>query len=165
MKQATLEELKALAIRLHKAQKPWHFHILTPGCALNNGDDCVFVVEDIAAGEVYGYHSAQPEKGLGQELLPLLHGKKVLDNHQSAGTHEPNAIVQKMIARARMLNKQNKPWHHHVLFPQCAFNKHPGQWTLILEDVEGHERFESPSTEEPIADLQFIEPLFYARKT
>lgn len=164
MQETTLEDIRAIALRLHDEQSPWHFHILTPGCALNTSTDCVFVLEDVAREKVYAHHSDRPEKELGQELLPLLHGKKVLQADESAGPHEPSEAVKEMVRRATEMNAADEPWHHHVLFPACTFNEKPGRWTLMLEDTANNRVLESQSDEEPKKDLQLIEPLFYAKE-
>ena len=164
MTEASLDEIKETALRLNHAGQPWHFHMLVPGCSLNEGRDHCFVLEDIGGGRVYAHHSDKPEKELGQALLPLLHGKKVLEKAESDGVHQPNDVVKKIVERARELNEQGVSWHHHVLFPQCKFNAHAGKWTLMFEDAQNHEVLESQTDQEPVKDLKLVEPLFYARK-
>ena len=164
MQTATLDEIKAVAIRLHDQGLVWHFHILTPGCALNETNRCVFVLEDLDAARAFAYYSDQPQKALGKELSALLHGAKILENTPVDASYVPGEAVKQMVERAQALNKQEATWHHHVLFPQCRFNKHLGQWNLLFEDLQNHITLESSSLAEPVGDLNLIEPLFYARE-
>jgi hypothetical protein len=68
-----------------------------------------------------------------------------------------------MVWRAKELNGQGVEWHHHMLFPGCAFNKHGQKFTLVFEDPEKHAVIENVTEEEPTGDLKLIEKLFYAQ--
>jgi hypothetical protein len=163
MQEATLAKIKEIAIRLHEEGSPWHFHILTPGCTLNETAQYVFVLEDLGARQTYAHYSKKPEKELGQTLAPLLHGKKVMGEAPAHSAPQSSKTVQEMVNRAQRLNVQGTPWHHHVLFPNCRFNERHGQWTLLFEDTQNHETLQDPSAEEPLEALKYLEPLFYAR--
>ena len=61
-------------------------------------------------------------------------------------------------------NKKNIPWHHHMLFPNCTFNKHKGKWCIIFEDKAENRIIESTSENEPTLNLSIIEKLYYEQK-
>ena len=95
--------------------------------------------------------------------LPLLHGSEVFDDVAKRSDHQPSTIVQAILKRAKELNEKGIAWHHHMLFPDCQFNSHPGKFCLMLEDPETGKTYESVTDQEPIFDLQQIEPLYTAQ--
>ncbi len=160
MIQASIEEIRAKAHELHEADAQWHFHMLTPDCSLNHQGKYAFIVEQTDEPASYVYVSDQAEKDLDQELLPLLHGSEVLDESVTGSGYQASDVIKAMIKRAKELNDQDIEWHHHMLFPDCQFNTHPGKFVLMLEDPQTKEVLESVTEQEPIGDLQQIEPLF-----
>lgn len=163
MIQASIDEIRTKAHELHDTNAEWHFHMLTPDCSLNHQDQYAFIVERTDEPVSYVYVSDQAEKELDQELLPLLHGDEVLEEKAADSTYEPSDVVKSIIKRAGELNEQGVEWHHHVLFPTCQFNTHPGKFVLMLEDPQTKEVLESVTDQEPIGDLQQIEPLFVGK--
>lgn len=161
MKELPLKDIRAKALQSHEDNIKWHFHILTPTCSLNEKSEYAFVLECPDQHEAYVHYSDQAEKVLGQELAPLLHGAKVLNQETTSEGYEPSNTVSKIIARAKSLNEQDAEWHHHMLFPGCQFNTHSPQYVLMFEDSQAGETLESLSHEEPTNDLKQIEGLFY----
>ncbi|HEY1645631.1 MAG TPA: hypothetical protein VGF75_04600 [Candidatus Saccharimonadales bacterium] len=161
MEPATLDEIKAKAHELHDNGVKWHFHILTPTCILNEKQSYVFILECPDQNLTIVHYSNQAEKKLGQELSPLLHGSTVLDQGTTDIDYRPSEIVTRIVQRAKSLNRQSIEWHHHVLFPDCRFNKNSPKFTLVFEDPEEGETLESLSNEEPTNDLKQIEGLLY----
>jgi hypothetical protein len=157
MHETTIDDIKKIAHRLHDEKKEWHFHILTPDCMLNKSKKHAFILEDISDDETYVHYSAERQLEAGKELVTLLHK---IDTTQK-GTSDKNILVIKK--RAEEFNKKNIPWHHHMLFPQCAFNKH-GKWCIIFEDKENGKIIESVTDEEPMENLSIIEKLYYEQK-
>lgn len=165
MKNATIKEIKQKAKELVTTKKKWHFHILTPECQLNDEDNYALVLENTTDDESFVCRSDEPYMDIGKELVKLLHGDDVVDDKaQKVEKAEPSEQVQKILSRAKQLNSEGKAWHHHMLFPNCRFNKHQGKWTIIFEDKESGEVIESVSDNEPKGDLQHIETLFYQQK-
>jgi hypothetical protein len=50
-------------------------------------------------------------------------------------------------------------WHHHMHFPTCAFNPHPGQWSISVESPD--ETFSEVFVEEPRDILREIEVIYF----
>ena len=161
----TLEQIRQQARAYHNAKRTWHFHILAPNCVLNKDSRYVFMLECPGQQQVLVHHSNQAEKALGQELLALLHGNEVLQQATTSTTYQSSPEISAIIAKAEILNEQGVAWHHHMLFPGCQFNKHPSQFTLVLEDGQSGQMLESVTNDEPINDLKQIEPLFYKGKS
>lgn len=154
------EELLKKAEELAAKQNSWHFHLLTPDCLLNTSEKFVLVLEDKEVKKTYTYTAEEKPMDTSEALLRLLHGNKIMDNKEEE-LGEISQEVNHMIQRANELNNDGFFWHHHVLFPYCIYNDHPGKWTIILEDPEKKEKLESVSDEEPKADMKIIEPAFY----
>lgn len=163
MRELPLKDIKTKALQFHESGLKWHFHILTPTCSLNEKPKYAFVLECPDQHEGYVHYSDQAEKVLGQELAPLLHGAKVLNQETTSEGYEPSSTVSKIIARAKKLNAQDTEWHHHLLYPGCQFNTHSPQFELIFEDPKARETLQSLSDKEPTNDLKQIEGLFYKK--
>lgn len=159
MQEVSKENILKIAQELHDSQKEWHFHLLTPDCLLNTSGKFVLVLEDKDNKEVYSYVADEKPMDTSEALLRLLHGNKIMDEKEELG--EVSEKVKGMMKRAKELNENGYFWHHHVLFPYCTYNSHPGKWTVVLEDTQKKEKMESESDEEPKADMKEIEPAFY----
>jgi hypothetical protein len=160
MKTVGLIEIRERAHACKKAGEKWHFHILTPTCALNKNNQYAVILECPDKNEQLVYYSDKAEKELGEELAPMLHGSKVLDKGDD--TLRPSPQIQHVVERAKSLKKKNIEWHHHVLFPGCIFNTNSPKFTFIFEDPEA-DNIALVSDKEPTADLKLIEPLFYKK--
>lgn len=165
MNKISPEELKRKAHYFAESGKNWHFHILTPGCILNDSGRYAFILENSTDGEVYFHTSDKILRDLGKELAKLLHGNDIIkdDDSEESYEHEVSLAAKQILDHARELNLQHKIWHHHMLFPLCTFNESKGKWNLILEDPDNDLLLKSPSDEEPKADLKEIETLFYSQ--
>jgi hypothetical protein len=144
-------------------QQRWHFHILSPECQLNTEKQYALVIENTDTQESHTFHSTKPLMDMGKDLIQLLHGKDVIVQN-AAALSPPSPIVKTMLKQARLTSKHGKFWHHHLLFPACKYNPHPGEWTLIFEDQESGTVLESVTTDEPKSDLKHIETFFYSQK-
>jgi len=165
MKNVKVTQIRELANKYSASSKKWHFHILTPECQLNEKDKYALVLENISDSEIFVCYSDEPYMDIGKELVKLLHGNDVVkDGKESVQSSEQSNQIKKILDRAKQLNESGKSWHHHVLFPDCRFNKHSGKWTIFFEDKETNKIFESISDEEPKNDLRHIETLFYQQK-
>ncbi|HUA13154.1 MAG TPA: hypothetical protein VL989_01505 [Candidatus Sulfotelmatobacter sp.] len=163
MQETEISVIRDKALKCHNNGVKWHFHILTPACSLNDNQKYAFVFECPTQGIALVHYSKQAEKTLGQELSPLLHGSKVLNQESTDSDYQPSDTVNKIINRAKVLNKQGVEWHHHMLFPDCRFNKHSPRFTLVFEDPQSNETLESLTDIEPTNDLKQIESLFYKK--
>lgn len=164
MIELTIQELVKKAKELHTQGKKWHFHMLTPDCMFNQRKDKhAFVLENTTDSGVFVTYSDRRYMKEGQELVKLIHGESILDkNRQDSGKEDRSMNV--MLERARELNEKGIHWHHHMLFPDCIFNKHKGKWCIVFEDKEKNKIYECISEEEPLESLRKIEVLYYAQK-
>jgi hypothetical protein len=161
MVEASLEHVIELAEAAQLANKSWHFHILAPTCCFNPRRDLYGLVVEVPADKTFvvAYVAERPVEQ-GKRLVTLLHGSKVLEGASSSSAAR-NSVAAKIAERARTLNEHNISWHHHMLFPNCALNQHPGHWNITFEDPQSGETLSALYEPEPIDDLKEIEALFY----
>lgn len=163
MNEATIEEIMEKARKLQKQGKRWHFHMLTPDCVFNKRKDKhAFVLECGSDSQSLINYSDKRHMEKGKILVRMLHGSEIVS--EKAPERALSRNVHIMIEKATELNKRGIRWHHHMLFPDCIFNKNKGEWCIIFEDKETGRVIESVSDCEPTGDLRRIESLFYAQK-
>ena len=160
----TIKSILELAKRWQSEGKSWHFHILTPECLLNKTKKYVLLVENTTDNQSEQVFSNQPYMNIGQELVKLLHGNKVMSRNNNVEQNPLSETVRQLLIRANELSAKQLFWHHHMLFPECRYNSHKGQWVIVFEDPEQGTILESVSTEEPLVALQHIEHAFYHQK-
>lgn len=160
MEQTKTQEIIKKAREFKDQNFKWHFHILTPECQLNKSGKYSLILEDNTNNEIYSYDFEEKPMDIGKELLQLLHGKTILQKEETS-TKKISPEVEKILKKAKELNSQGIFWHHHMIFPDCTFNKHNGKWVIILEDQESGKILESVTETEPKEDLKLIETLFY----
>lgn len=163
MEEKSIVEIKELAKKFATRGDKWHFHILTPECQLNTQKNYSLVIENSTDQLSYVCISEAPYMDIGKELVQLLHGNDVI-RQQEEKLDLPSSMVQKMLQNAQKLSAEGKFWHHHMLFPNCMFNKNKNLWTIIFEDQVNQQTIESTSYDEPKSDLKHIEALFYSQK-
>jgi hypothetical protein len=165
MIESTIAEAAGLARAWQAEGKTWHFHMLTPNCFFNERKDKqAFILENRSEDNTYVVYSDERYVTEGRELVCLLHGADIVSENP-AGCGEPCPAVQEMLSRAESLNARQVHWHHHMLFPDCIFNKRAGLWNLVFEDPETGALWESTSEREPRQSLRAIEVLYYAQKS
>ncbi len=160
----TLQEISIQEL-LKKAQefqrlKKWHFHILLPGCKFNEKCDLhAFILENEVDMQYFVNYSKKRHLKYGEMLVKLLYGDTILED---GCEQQASREIEYILERARTLNKISEEWEHHLLFPNCIFNRSKGKWVTVFEDKE--EVVESITSYEPISDLKKIERLYYAQK-
>ena len=164
MDEVSIFEIKKQADNMIAAGAKWHFHILTPRCMFNGRPQYAFVLENSSENKVFIHYSIQPQKELGEELVKKLHGEKISENSNNDTQTELSEQEKKVIAHAKTLTKENKDWHHHMLFPDCTFNESDGKWLFVLESEDVDDIYDLSYTKEPKHLLQNIEPLFYEKE-
>ena len=163
MKETTLDGVVEVAEIAQAANKSWHFHILSPTCHFNTKPDkFALVVEVVSDSQAFVSYQDQRPSDAGKRLVALLHGSKVLQGKGEA-QHIENATAAAIVRRAKVLNDQRIPWHHHMMFPKCAINPNPGKWNLTFEDPQTGETLNAMYDLEPIEDLKEVEALYYAQ--
>lgn len=150
----------ALAKSLQAESRPWHSHALWPGCVENPFSDYGVVIEDPDGGTSYAAASEGfPE--VDKQLVRMLHGDDILDPDRAAGASKGPA-ESSVLDQARTAIARGSAWHHHMCFPDCAFNREPGRWTILLE-TDGNASWESWDSE-PTDVLWELEILCFAEQ-
>ena len=163
METVPIRQILRLAASFHGQGKEWHFHMLPPGCFFNIRNKHAFILENRSGNKTYVAYSNKRYMKEGQKLVKMLHGNKILRKADKVQSTE-NKKIEIILKKARGMNRKNIPWHHHMLFPDCIFNKHKGKWNIVFEDKENNKIIESVSREEPVDDLRGIEVLYYKQK-
>ncbi|MFH1650416.1 MAG: hypothetical protein ABIA93_07775 [Candidatus Woesearchaeota archaeon] len=161
MNETTFRAIENRAMKLQSDNTRWHFHMLTPECKFNESNKHAFVLEDRSSGETFVVYSEERNMALGKKLVAMLHGDKIVEEKKDS---EPTDKVKAVLARAKELAKEGKQWHHHMLFPDCALNKHAGKWNIIFENPNADTVTEILYDDEPKADLNAIEVEYYSQK-
>lgn len=159
MKNISNLDIEKKAKELIGSTAQWHYHFLTPSCMFNLKSVYAIVLED--AAEAYVSYYDHPPKQLSEELSKKLHGENIVNGSSSDSKDE---IATNIVERAKKLSQDGKPWHHHVLFPDCIYNKQKPKFELVLENEFTDEVLINATEKEPIESLVKIEPLFYAQK-
>lgn len=163
MKAMIKKDLMEYAKRLSKNKKPWHFHILSSTCILNEQKrGFKLMLEDEEAKEIFFVNCEKKPNEEGKELLQLLYGKDILEETKKA--IEKNETSEEILRRVKDYTKEKIEWHHHMLFPQCIFNKRKGMWCILFEDPKNGECLQSYSEVEPREYLKNIESYFFSQK-
>lgn len=165
MKRLSAAKILSTTKKLNKDGKRWHFHILVPGCVFNKDKRFALILENTSDNEQFVLFSLKKPAKTGQKLVEMLHGKGISKKKKKVPkpTKKLSPKVEKMIKRAAELNAKGFSWHHHVLFPDCMFNKDSRYWTLVFEDSINNEVIEERFKDEPKEALSKIEPLYYAQ--
>lgn len=149
----------ALGERLRDGGGPWHSHVLSPGCAHNPFTSrYAIVIEDDAAGIPYIAEGTSQFPEVDKDLVRMLHGPDILDASQAKG----GAAAQgsPLLAHLMALQAATTRWHHHMHFPACAINPHPGRWSISVESPQG--TFSEAFAEEPRDILREVEVIYFA---
>lgn len=160
MEQTSIEQILQKAKDYHTGKQVWHFHILTPECCLNDRPEYALVLENTTSNYSFVNYSLTRPFNVGKILVQLLHGNDVT-REETSDPSDASAGVKEILLKAGQLSAAHKFWHHHLFFPDCAFNKNKGRWTITFEDQESGKTLESVSDSEPKADLKHLETLFY----
>lgn len=160
---STRDEIVEMARCCHIEGKRWHFHILAPDCCYNERrGSYALVLENRTDDRTLIAYGNDPFVSISQELVTLLHGKKVLDKDLWSNRSN-NPSFETVLERARALSRRNIFWHHHLFFPDCVLNDHGGKWNIVFEDPENHEILETQYDDEPIDDLARLEVLYFSQ--
>ncbi|ATN35982.1 hypothetical protein ACO34A_19435 [Rhizobium sp. ACO-34A] len=142
-----------------RENRPWHSHVLSPGCAFNpNAGLYAIVVEDDSNGTTYLAPSETfPE--VDKQFVKMLHGDDILDAGHPESDNEQLRSRSPLLTRLMEVDARGVAWHHHMNFPQCAFNPHPGRWAITVESGEG--TFSEDYDEEPKDILRAVEVIYF----
>lgn len=146
-----------LARKFQASGKPWHSHVLSPGCRHNPHPDVyAVVIEDDESGIAYIAKGDERFPEVDKDLVKMLHGDDIIDASKLTSALPASALLDQL----RDLQERRIPWHHHMHFPSCVFNPHPGEWAI---SVEAPSRFFSESyPKEPIDVLRQVEVMYFS---
>ncbi len=154
-----LGDCLALGERLRDTGKHWHTHVLSPSCLHNPfGAHWAIVVEDDTEGIAYIAEGTTEFPEVDKQFVKMLHGDDILDSTKTTGGTE-TAKSSLLLAHIMALQSQGLPWHHHMHFPSCAFNPHPGKWSISVEADDCF--FSEAFAEEPVNILREVEVIYF----
>ncbi|MCZ4291638.1 hypothetical protein [Hoeflea alexandrii] len=152
-----LDECLGLARKLQADGKPWHSHVLSPGCRQNPQPDVyAVVIEDDDAGIAYMAKGDDQFPEVDKDLVRMLHGDDIID----ASKLTPDPPASALLDQLRGLQERRIPWHHHMHFPSCVFNPHPGEWAISVE-APG-QFFSEAYPSEPVDVLRQVEVMYFS---
>lgn len=164
MKNINIGKLMSIAKKLHSEGKNWHFHILVPTCIFNlQKDKHAFILENVKDKQIFVSYSRNRYLKHGKELVKLIYGPSIINNRYSK-TRMTNRKIKIILERAKRLNELGIEWDHHLLFPECIFNKHKGKWCIVFEEPKKNRIIKSVYRHEPLEELRAIEILYYQQK-
>ncbi|WP_127904335.1 hypothetical protein [Solirhodobacter olei] len=152
-----MSECLPLAERLQAAGTKWHSHVLSPACRHNPFPEVyAIVIEDGRAGTAYIAEGSATFPEVDKDLVKMLHGEDIIDATKLAC--DPPASI--LLHNLNWLQERRISWHHHMHFPTCVFNPHPGQWSISVEapNISMSEAY----SDEPIEVLRRVEVLYFA---
>jgi hypothetical protein len=153
------EQCVAIGQALHEKGLKWHIHVLTPGCPHNPFDrEYAMVIEDNSHHRAY-IASSKDFPEADRVLVRLLHGDDIL-KADAVSTDASQKVASPLVAYVEQLELAGKPWHHHMHFPECIMNPHPGKWAISIDSDEPAraETFE----QEPLEVLRQLEVMHFS---
>ncbi len=162
MKEISVDQVREEAKRLQQEGAGWHFHVLYPGCIFNTQTQIyAFVLEDRTSDTTYVTYSKNGFVELSRELLKLHYGDNILERQVSKDNRTTQSSV--LLDTCEIFKKNHTPWHHHMLFPDCVFNRYQGKWSIVLENDEEHSVLQEQYEEEPLDILQKLEISYFEK--
>jgi len=161
MEKITVNQARQKARSWRSKGENWHFHVLFPDCAFNTAhNQFALVLENQTVGHTFVVYNNNGFAKISQELLKMRYGENILNAAQVSMTRTEKS-PKPILERCETLVRDSIPWHHHLLFPACIFNSHPGKWNLVLESGEASQTMNELYDEEPLDDLQQLEIAYF----
>lgn len=154
-----MDQAVPMGERLSAEKKRWHSHVLSPGCMHNPFDGhYAVVVEDDEAHITYIAEGTETFPEEDKVLVKMLHGDDILDPSAAKGGAE-TAKESLLLAHIMGLQAKGRHWHHHMHFPDCAFNPHPGKWSIGVESPNAF--YAEAFDDEPVDILREVEVIYF----
>ena len=157
MKTIAIKHMVSIAKKLALENKPWHFHVLDPGCRFNDSKQFRFILENSTDRTTYGCFAKNRNLKASKMMLKFLYR-----NHSKTKNTARSASFDKLKSVASHFNKDRVPWHNHVFFPRCIYNTAKGKWTLVVES--NGKLLEASYKARPQKFIDQLEALHYAQK-
>ena len=148
-----LDECLLLAQSLAKDGKPWHSHVQNPFAGV-----FALVIEDDDSAIPYVANSGAAFPEVDEELVKMLHGANILDASKARSAMS-SLVASRVLAHVQTLQTDGIVCHHHMHFTSCAFNPHPGKWSISIESPDV--LFAEASGTELVDVLREIEVLYF----
>ena len=164
MQEITIEKAHELSRAWQKAGESWHFHALFPDCVFNKkSNQHALILENRTNDQTYVVYSDDGFAKASQELLKLHYGNNILNERQASAEYidKPIQTSKPILDQCEVYSRNNIIWHHHMFFPDCIFNQHPGKWNISLEGRGQSQILNALYDEEPVEDLQQIEIAYF----
>lgn len=153
------QAMEEAALAAHANGEKWHFHVLAPDCVLNPRPGAYVFLLELTDQQrtVASVHETHPVD-VNKRLLAMLHGEDALADKTalSGELQETETTALDLIEAASVAKRR---WHHHVMFPACAFNG-SGRWRIAIE-VDGALVRTLDYESEPALLLNRIERLYF----
>lgn len=154
-----LEACKGIGEALHAAGTAWHFHVLSPVC-LHNPYPGRFALVIEAEGQPPRLADAGDRfPAVDEDLVKLLHGADILDRNKARGAASA-AHSSWLLGQVLAQQDEGRDWHHHMHFPDCVFNPHPGAWSISVESAD--RLIAEAFPDEPVDVLREVELIYFA---
>jgi hypothetical protein len=161
MQEISIDLAQEKALSWHKQGENWHFHVFFPECIFNTqGNQYAMVLENRTTDQTYVAYSERGFAKVSQELLKLHYGDNILDKERAI-TLAKEEPINPFLKQCAAFTRENILWHHHMLFPDCIFNQHPGKWNIVLEGKGDSQVINVLYDEEPLEDLQQLEIAYF----
>lgn len=162
MQEITIDQVREKARSWQAKGEKWHFHVLFPDCIFNTqSNQYALVLENRTRDQTFAVYSDNGFAKLSQELLKLLYGDNILDKTRLVPRAISETPSRPILKRCEALIRDNIPWHHHMLFPDCIYNQHRGKWNLVLESGGESQIINELYDEEPREDFQQMEIAYF----
>lgn len=156
MQEITIDQAREKARSWLTKGKNWHFHVLFPDCVFNTqSNQFALVLENRTADQTFAVYSDNGFAKISQEFLKLRYGDSILETQ--AGVVPQEKPANTLLTQCEVFKQNKVLWHHHLLFPDCIFNQHPGKWNIVLEGSGEARTFNALYDEEPMDDFRQLE--------
>lgn len=156
-KEIKLDACESLVSGLVGEHKPWHSHVLSPGCAFNPFDGRYAIVVEDDRDHVAYIAASDGFPDVDKLFVKILHGDDILD--ETVVDRDVLLRGSDLLRRVDEIDGRRVKWHHHMNFPACQLNPHRGTWAITIESDEG--TFSETYKDEPKDVLREIEVLYF----
>jgi hypothetical protein len=161
MQEITIEQACELAKTWQTAGESWHFHVLFPGCVFNTrSNQYAMALENRTTDQTYVVYSDIGFAKVSQELLKMQYGNNFLNKSQASVGHTTKQI-KPIVDQCEVYSRDNILWHHHLFFPDCIFNEHPGKWNIVMEGSGQSKIMNALYDQQPVEDFQQLEIAYF----
>lgn len=164
----TFEALLDMAETLKSAGIPWHFHMISPTCCLDESTTrYMLIIENESNGEEAACHFSDRPVAQTHQMALLCYGPDFLKKEKTpsalptTGEKTPNVDFQEIMRQAKACGTTHTAWHNHHLPPRCKYNPQPGTHCILFENEAAGEALYAYYDQDPTSDLAALEKLLF----